>query len=164
MAKMSENSVKLLTFLQENADKKMTADEVAEKTGLAKASITGAFTAFVKKGLGIREEVAVPGTADVSFLTVTDEGKTVDTSEMSDSAKAIIAYLISINNAPVTLTDLAEALEIDKRKVNGAFNALVKKGFCARVAAKVEATETVKYLVLTDAGMAFDPNAEEAAE
>lgn len=158
MAKMSENSVKLLTFLQENTDKKMTADEVAEKTGLSKATITGAFTAFVRKGLGIREEVEVPGTADVSFLTVTDEGKTVDTSEMSDNAKAIISYLISINNAPITLNDLAEALDVDKRKVNGAFNALVKKGFCARTTAKVEAPTIVKHLVLTDEGKVFDCN------
>lgn len=160
MAKMSENSVKLLSYLQENADAKMTADEVAANTGMAKATITGAFTAFVKKGLGVREEVQVPGTAEVSFLTVTDEGKAVDTSEMSENAQAIIAHLISINNAPATLDDVATALDVDKRKVNGAFNALVKKGLCARVAATVEAPVTVKYLVLTDEGKAYDPAAD----
>lgn len=161
MAKMSENSVKLLTYLQENAGTKMTADEVAANTGIAKATITGAFTAFVKKGLGVREEAQVPGNVEVSFLTVTDEGKAVDTAEMSENAQAIIAHLIATNNAPATLDDVADALNIDKKKVNGAFNALVKKGLCARVAALVEAPVTVKYLVLTDAGMAFDPNAAE---
>jgi predicted transcriptional regulator len=160
MAKMSENSVKLLTYLQENAGTKMTADEVAAKTGIAKATITGAFTAFVKKGLGVREEAQVPGNVEVSFLTVTDEGKAVDTAEMSENAQAIIAHLIATNNAPATLDDVADALNIDKKKVNGAFNALVRKGYCARVAATIEAPVTVKYLVLTDAGMAFDPSAD----
>lgn len=160
MAKMSENSVKLLTYLKENVGVKQTADEVAEATGLAKATITGAFTAFVKKGLGVREEAQVPGTVDVSFLTITDEGKACDTSEMSDNAKAIIAHLIDTNNAPETLDDMSEALGIDKKKVNGAFNALVRKGFCARVAATVEAPVTVKYLVLTDAGIAYDFDAD----
>ena len=160
MAKMSENSVKLLTYLQENAGTKMTADEVAANTGIAKATITGAFTAFVKKGLGVREEAQVPGNVEVSFLTVTDEGKAVDTAEMSENAQAIIAHLIATNNAPATLDDVADALNIDKKKVNGAFNALVRKGYCARVAATVEAPVTVKYLVLTEAGMGFDPSAD----
>ena len=160
MAKMSENSVKLLTYLQENAGTKMTADEVAANTGIAKATITGAFTAFVKKGLGVREEAQVPGNVEVSFLTVTDEGKTVDTAEMSENAQAIIAHLIATNNAPATLDDVANALNIDKKKVNGAFNALVRKGLCARVAATIEAPVTVKYLVLTDAGKSFDPSAD----
>ena len=160
MAKMSENSVKLLTYLQENAGTKMTADEVAANTGIAKATITGAFTAFVKKGLGVREEAQVPGNVEVSFLTVTDEGKAVDTAEMSENAQAIIAHLIATNNAPATLDDVADALNIDKKKVNGAFNALVRKGLCARVAATIEAPVTVKYLVLTDAGKSFDPSAD----
>ncbi len=160
MAKMSENSVKLLTYLQENANTKMTADEVAANTGIAKATITGAFTAFVKKGLGVREEAQVPGNVEVSFLTVTDEGKNVDTAEMSENAQAIIAHLIATNNAPATLDDVANALNIDKKKVNGAFNALVRKGYCARVAATIEAPVTVKYLVLTDDGKSFDPSAD----
>ena len=50
--------------------------------------------------------------------------------------------------------------EIDKRKFTGAFNALVKKGFAVRNSAKIEAPVTVKYLVLTDAGLAFDPTAD----
>ena len=160
MAKMSENSVKLLTYLKENAGTKMTADQVAANTGIAKATITGAFTAFVKKGLGVREEAQVPGNVEVSFLTVTDDGKTVNTAEMSENAQAIIAHLIATDNAPATLDDVATALNIDKKKVNGAFNSLVRKGYCARVAATIEAPVTVKYLVLTDDGMSFDPSAD----
>jgi predicted transcriptional regulator len=160
MAKMSENSVKLLDFLKANTDKKMTADEVAAATGLAKATITGAFTAFQKKGLGIREEGTVNGEVEVSFLTVTDEGKSADTSELSENAQAIIAHLIATDNAPATLDDVATAISVDKRKVNGAFNALVKKGLCARVPATIEAPVTVKYLVLTDDGIAYDPTSD----
>ena len=161
MAKMSENSVKLLDFLKANADKKMTADEVAAATGLAKATITGAFTSFQKKGLGIREEAQIPGAVEVSFLAVTDEGKTVDTAEMSETAQAIVAHLVSTNNAPATLEDVATAIAVDKRKVNGAFNALVKKGYAVRNTATIEAPVTVKYLVLTDAGKNYvDEDAE----
>lgn len=155
MAKMSENSVKLLDFLKANTDKKMTADDVAAATGLAKATITGAFTSFVKKGLGVREEGTINGTAEVSFLQITDEGRACDASELSENAQAIIAHLIAINNAPATLDDVADSISVDKRKVNGAFNALVKKGYCARVAATVEAPVSVKYLVLTDAGINY---------
>lgn len=162
MAKMSENSVKLLTYLQNNTDKKMTADEVSANTGIPKATITGAFTSFQKKGLGVREEAEVNGAVEVSFLTVTDEGRACDTTEMSDSAKAIIAHLIATDNAPATLDDVAVALDIDKKKVNGAFNALVKKGLCARVAATIEAPVTVKYLVLTEEGKNYDPSADDA--
>lgn len=161
MAKMSENSAKLLEFLKANTDKKMTADEVAAATGLAKATITGAFTSFQKKGLGIREEAQVPGAVEVTFLAVTEEGKACDTAEMSETAQAIIGHLVSTNNAPATLDDVAEAISIDKRKVNGAFNGLVKKGFAVRNTATVEAPVTVKYLVLTDAGVAYvDEDAE----
>lgn len=162
MAKMSENSIKLLNYLKENAGKKITADQAAEATGLAKQTITGAFTAFTKKGLGVREEGTVPGTVEVSFLTVTDAGKTVDTTDMSDTAKAIIAHLVATNNAPETLDDVAASLDIDKKKVNGAFNALVRKELCARVTATVEADVPVKYLVLTDAGMSYDPAQDDA--
>ena len=162
MAKMSENSAKLLNYLKENANVKMTADEVAEHTGIAKSTITGAFTSFVKKGLGIREEATITGTADISFLTVTEDGKAVDTTEMSETAQAIIGHLVATNNAPATLDDVAEALGTDKKKVNGAFNALVRKGFCARVTATVEAPVTVKYLVLTEEGLAYDPESDDA--
>jgi predicted transcriptional regulator len=157
MAKMNENSVKLLDFLKANTDKKMTVDQVAEGTGLSKPTITGAFTAFVKKGLGIREEDQIPGEVEVSLLVATDAAATCDSSEMSDNAKAILARVTAADYAPETLDDMAIALGIDKKKVNGSFNALVKKGLCARVAATAEASVTVKYLVLTDAGVAYDP-------
>ena len=159
---MKENSVKLLEFLKANADKKMTADEISKETGLAKATINGAFTSFQKKELGIREKAMVKGTKDIKFLQVTEEGKTADISEMSDIAQAVIKHLIATNNAPATMYDVAEAIGVDAKKVNGCFNSIVKKGFGARVDAKVEADVEATYLVLTEAGKAYDPTVEDA--
>ena len=157
MAKMSENSIKLLEFLKANAGKKMTADEISEKTNLPKATINGAFTSFQKKGLGVREKAMVKGTSTVKFLQVTDEGKVADVSELSEIAQGVIKHLIATNNAPATMYDVAEAIGVDARKVNGCFNSIVKKGLGARVEAKVEADVETTYLYLTDAGLAYQP-------
>ena len=159
---MKENSVKLLEFLKANADKKMTAEEISAATGLAKATINGAFTSFQKKELGIREKAMVKGTKDIKFLQVTETGKTADISEMSDIAQAVIKHLIATDNAPATMYDVADAIGVDAKKVNGCFNSIVKKGFGARVEAKVEADVEATYLVLTEAGKAYDPTVEDA--
>jgi predicted transcriptional regulator len=80
-----------------------------------------------------------------------------DVSEISENGQKIMAYLKDVVGQNVTADDASEALDIEKKKFTGAFNALVKKGFAVRNTAKVEAPVTVKYLVLTDAGLAFDP-------
>ena len=103
----------------------------------------------------------VKGAVDISFLAITDEGKAADISEISENGQKIMGYLKDVEGQNVTSADAAEALDIDKRKFTGAFNALVKKGLAVRNSAKVEAPVTVKYLVLTDAGVALDPNAAE---
>ena len=140
--KMSENSAKVLAYLQETNGQKFTADQIAEALGMAKATINGVFTSFQKKGLGVREEATVTGTEEISFLKLTDEGKACDTSEMSENAQKIVAHLIEIGDANETLDDVA-------------YNALVKKGLAERVKATVEAPVTVKYLVLTEEGVAY---------
>lgn len=153
---MSENSVKILSYLKENTDKNLTHDTVAEALGLEKATVVGAFTAMQKKGLGVRVDGEIAGTADVTFLTITDDGRNADTAEMSENAQKIVAFLKDATDH-ITLDDLAAGIAVEKKSVNGAFNALVKKGLCARTTATVKAMVPVKYLVLTDAGMAFDP-------
>lgn len=158
---MSENSLKIIAYLKENAGKNVTAVDVAEALDLAKATVNGSFTALQKKGLGARIDAEVPGTVEVSFLTVTDEGRAADTAEMGETVQKIINYLSNATDH-VTLDDLAEAIAVEKRSVNGSFNALVRKGLCARTPAKVKAMLPVKYLVLTEAGMAFDPTATDA--
>lgn len=157
---MSENSVKVLNFLKENHGKKMTSADVAEALGLSKATVNGVFTGLQKKELGARVEAQVAGTAEVSFLSATEEGRACDTAEMGETVQKIMAYLIANAGENVTLDDMATAIGVEKRSANGSFNALVKKGLCARTAATIEAPVTVKYLVLTDAGLACDPTAE----
>jgi predicted transcriptional regulator len=79
---------------------------------------------------------------------------------MSDTIKAIFAYLAENKGVVVTLDNMATALNADKRAVNGSFNSLVRKGFAARTPVTVEAEVAVKYLVLTEDGLALDTTAE----
>lgn len=155
---MSENSVKILNYLKENHGANVTAADVAEALGLDKRQVDGAFNGLCRKELGKRDEATVAGTKEISFLTLVgapEEGIT-----LSENAQKIVDYLTEVAGQNVTLDDVAAAVELDKRVVNGSFNALVKKGIGARVPATVEAPATVKYLTLTEAGMAFDPTAE----
>lgn len=160
--KMSENTCKVLEYLKSiHGSKQVTAADVAEATGLEKRTVDGVFTGLQKKGLGVRVEAEGVGTADISFLSITEEGKAADVSEMSKTVQKIMAFLKE-NTEQVTLDTLSEGIDTPKRSVNGSFNALVKKGLCARTPVTVEAPVTVKLLTLTDAGVAFDPTAEDA--
>lgn len=85
---------------------------------------------------------------------------------MKENSKNVLNYLKQINGADVTSADVADALGLEKRQVDGIFtSALQRKGFGVRVPAEVELDDgshkQVKFLRLTDAGMAFDPDAEE---
>ena len=156
---MSDNSKTILAYLKANHGKNLTSADIADALDLPKATVNGAFTAMQKKGLGVRVDAEIPGAVEVSFLTVTDEGRAADTAEMGETVQKIINYLSSTADH-VTLDDLADAIGVEKRSVNGSFNALVKKGLCARTPAKVEAMIPVKYMTLTEAGLSFDADAE----
>ena len=85
---------------------------------------------------------------------------------MKENSKNVLNYLKGINGADVTSADVADALGLEKRQVDGIFtSALQRKGLGIRVPAEVELEDgshkQVKFLRLTDAGMAFDPDAEE---
>lgn len=157
MAKISENSVKVLNFLKENDGKNFTSNDVANALDLTVATVNGVFTSLVNKKYGYRQEATVPGAVDISFLSITEKGKETDVTELSENAQAIIGYFKTVEGQDITADDACAALEIDKRKFTGAFNSLVKKELCARTSAKVEAPVTVKYLVLTDEGRAYTP-------
>lgn len=89
---------------------------------------------------------------------------------MSTNSKMILNYLKDNNGADLTAADVAEALGLDARQVNGAFtSAIQRKDLGVREEAEVELADgthrKVKFLRLNDAGMAFDPDAvEEPAE
>ena len=158
MAKISENSIKVINYLKENHGTKMTSQDVADALGMSTATVNGVFTALSNKELGYREEATVTGAVDISFLAITDAGMTADISEISENGQRIMGYLKDVAGQNVTAADAAEALDIDKKKFTGAFNALVKKGLAVRNAAKVEGPVTVKYLVLTESGLNYDPS------
>lgn len=162
---MNANSKAILEFLKENNGKQMTAAQVAEALGMDKKSVDGAFTAFTRKDLGVRVEGTVEGDVEVKVLAITDAGKAaaevgkVEDKELSANAKAILNYLA--DGKEVTLEELAEGVDLDKKVVNGTFNGLVRKDLCERTIKTVKGPVAVKYLTLTDAGLAYT---DEAAE
>lgn len=84
---------------------------------------------------------------------------------MKENSKKVLNYLKEINGENVTAADVAEALGLEKRQVDGSFtSAIQRKGLGVRVPAEIELEDgthkAVKFLRLTDAGMAFDPDAE----
>ena len=84
---------------------------------------------------------------------------------MKENSKKVLNYLKEVNGSNVTAADVAEALGLEKRQVDGIFtSALQRKGLGVRVPAEIELDDgshkPVKFLRLTDAGMAFDPDAE----
>ena len=89
---------------------------------------------------------------------------------MSENSKKVLNYMKEINGADVTAADVAAALGLEKRQIDGIFtSAIQRKGYGVRVPAEIELADgshkPVKFLKLTDAGMAFDPDAVvEAAE
>ncbi len=85
---------------------------------------------------------------------------------MKENSKNVLNYLKNIGGADVTAADIADALGLDKRQVDGIFtSAIQRKSLGIRVPAEVELEDgthkSVKFLQLTDAGMNFDPDAEE---
>ena len=86
---------------------------------------------------------------------------------MKENSKKVLNYLKSINGADVTAADVAEALGLEKRSVDGIFtSAIHRKGLGVRTPAEIQLEDgthkQVKFLSLTPAGMAFDPDAEDA--
>lgn len=88
---------------------------------------------------------------------------------MSENSKRVLNFLKENDGVDLTAADVASALDIEKRSVDGAFtSALQRKGYGERIPAEIELEDgthkAVKILKLTEAGKAFDPDAVEAAE
>ena len=86
---------------------------------------------------------------------------------MKENSKKVLNYLKEINGAQVTAADVAEALGLEKRQVDGIFtSAIQRKGLGVRTPAEIELEDgthkAVKFLKLTDAGRELDVNAEDA--
>lgn len=85
---------------------------------------------------------------------------------MKENSKKVLNYLKEMKGTDVTAADVADALGLEKRQVDGIFtSAIQRKGLGVRVPAEVELEDgshkAVKFLVLTADGLAFDPDADE---
>ncbi len=89
---------------------------------------------------------------------------------MKENSKKVLNYLKEMAGENVTAADVATALGLEKRSVDGIFtSAIQRKGLGVRTPAEIELEDgshkPVKFLSLTPAGMSFNPDAtEEAAE
>lgn len=87
---------------------------------------------------------------------------------MKSNSRMVLNYLKEHNGENLTAADIAAALGLEKRSVDGSFtSAIQRKGLGIRTPAEIELADgshqSVKFLSLTEAGMAFDPDAEEVA-
>lgn len=84
---------------------------------------------------------------------------------MKANTAKVIEYLKKVNGTPVTAADVADALGLEKKSVDGIFtSAIQRKGLGVRTEAEIEVEDgthkKVKFLSLTPAGMSFDPDAD----
>lgn len=88
---------------------------------------------------------------------------------MSEKTQVVLAYLKEINGANVTAADIAEAVGMEKKSVDGIVTSgLQRKGLAERIPAEIELEDgthkPVKFIRLTAAGMEFDPSVEEVKD
>lgn len=84
---------------------------------------------------------------------------------MKENSRKVFDYLKTINGQDVTAAEVAEALGLEKRSVDGIFtSAIQRKGLGIRTPAEIELEDgshkQVKFLSLTEAGLAYDPDAD----
>ena len=84
---------------------------------------------------------------------------------MKENSLKVFNYLKEINGKNVTAADVAEALGLEKRSVDGIFtSAIQRKGLGVRTPAEIEKEDgthqAVKFLSLTAEGLAYDPTAD----
>ena len=85
---------------------------------------------------------------------------------MKENTRKVFEYLKAHNDEDLTAADVAEALDLEKRQVDGIFtSALQRKQLGERIPAEREEADgshtKIKLLKLTAEGLAFNPDAEE---
>ena len=84
---------------------------------------------------------------------------------MKPTTRQIFDYLRNNQDADLTSADVAEALGMEKRSVDGSFTSFQKKEWGYREEAEIELEDgshrKVKFLRLTDLGKTVDPDATE---
>ena len=85
---------------------------------------------------------------------------------MKENTRKVFEFLKAHNDEDLTAADVAEALGLEKRQVDGIFtSALQRKKLGERIPAEREEEDgshtKIKLLKLNEAGLAFNPDAEE---
>jgi DNA-binding MarR family transcriptional regulator len=88
---------------------------------------------------------------------------------VSEKSLVVLEYLKKVKDENVTAADIAEALGMEKKSVDGIVTSgLAKKGLAERIAAEIELDDgshkPVKFIKATDAGLAYDHEAAKAAD
>jgi Mn-dependent DtxR family transcriptional regulator len=85
---------------------------------------------------------------------------------MSEKTATVLNYLKEIDGEKVTSADIAEALSMEKKSIEGIVTSgLQRKGLAERVPAEIELEDgthkAVKFIRLTAAGKAFTPGVDD---
>lgn len=88
---------------------------------------------------------------------------------MTENSRRVFDYLKANHGKLMTAQDIAAALDVSINTVTGSVNGLARAtkhpAYAVRTEVEVDAgegkTAKVKYISLTDAGLAFDPDAAE---
>lgn len=85
---------------------------------------------------------------------------------LKPNSKLVYNYVKENQGKNLTAADIAEGTELETKQVNGIVtSAFQKKGLMERIPAEIELADgshkAVKLIKLTEAGMAFDPDAED---
>ena len=88
---------------------------------------------------------------------------------LKENSLKVFNYVKENDGKNMTAADIAEGTGLEVRQVNGIVtSAFQRKGLMERVPAEIELEDgshkSVKFIVLTDEGKAFDPEAEVEAE
>ena len=82
---------------------------------------------------------------------------------MKENTRKILEYLQAHHGEDHTAADVADALGMDSRSVNGSFTSFQRKGLGVREEAEVLLEDgthkKVKFLRLTEEGVSYDPDA-----
>ena len=92
---------------------------------------------------------------------------------VSEKSLIVLNYLKENNGTNMTAADIAEALGMEKKSVDGIVTSgLQRKGYAERIPAAIEVTDeegnvtvkNVKFIQATEAGLAYDDAAAKAAD
>ena len=88
---------------------------------------------------------------------------------VSEKSLVVLNYLKDNKDENMTAADIAEALGMEKKSVDGIVTSgLQRKGYAERIPAEIELEDgthkTVKFIKATEAGLAYDDVAAKAAD